>query len=130
MQYLAYLHKEPKSDFGVSFPDFPGAVTAGKSLDEAQKLAIEVLKLHIRGMLKDGEALPEPSTLSRLEHDPDRKDAVVFLIDVPVPDRPVRVNITAHKSQLDKIDALAKARGLTRSAYMVRAATEPELVKR
>jgi predicted RNase H-like HicB family nuclease len=28
MDYIAYLHKESKSDFGVSFPDFPGVVTA------------------------------------------------------------------------------------------------------
>jgi predicted RNase H-like HicB family nuclease len=28
MEYIAYLHKEKKSDFGVSFPDFPGCVTA------------------------------------------------------------------------------------------------------
>jgi predicted RNase H-like HicB family nuclease len=130
MQYLAYLHKESKSDFGVSFPDFPGAVTAGKNLDEALRFAIDVLKLHIRGMLKDGEALPEPSTLARLERDPDRKDAVVFLVDVPLPDKLQRVNITAHKSQWDKIDALAKARGLKRSTYMVQAATEPESVKK
>jgi len=24
MDYIAYLHKDSKSDFGVSFPDFPG----------------------------------------------------------------------------------------------------------
>jgi predicted RNase H-like HicB family nuclease len=24
MDYIAYLHKDRKSDFGVSFPDFPG----------------------------------------------------------------------------------------------------------
>ena len=29
MDYIAYLHKEKASDFGVSFPDFPGCITAG-----------------------------------------------------------------------------------------------------
>jgi hypothetical protein len=24
MDYIAIIHKEPNSDFGVSFPDFPG----------------------------------------------------------------------------------------------------------
>jgi len=28
MKYIAYLHKNKGSDFGVSFPDFPGCVTA------------------------------------------------------------------------------------------------------
>ena len=31
MEYIAYLHKDRKSDFGVSFPDFPGCITAGKT---------------------------------------------------------------------------------------------------
>jgi uncharacterized protein (DUF1778 family) len=34
----------------------------------------------------------------------------------------VRVNITARESQIEKIDALAEAAGMTRSGYMVRAA--------
>jgi len=33
--YIALLQKEEDSDFGVSFPDFPGCVTAGRTLDEA-----------------------------------------------------------------------------------------------
>jgi hypothetical protein len=29
-QYIGLIHKESASDYGVSFPDFPGVVTAGK----------------------------------------------------------------------------------------------------
>jgi len=36
MEYIAYLHKDRKSDLGVSFPDFPMCVTAGKTLEEAR----------------------------------------------------------------------------------------------
>jgi hypothetical protein len=32
MEYIAYLHKDRDSDCGVSFPDFPGCITAGKTL--------------------------------------------------------------------------------------------------
>ena len=70
MEYIAYLHKDKGSDFGVSFPDFPGCITAGKTLEEARKLAVEALKLHMAGMIEDGEALPEPSTLDQLAEDP------------------------------------------------------------
>ena len=28
--YIAIIHKEPESDYGVSFPDFPGCITAGR----------------------------------------------------------------------------------------------------
>ncbi len=37
MEYIAYLHKDRHSDYGVSFPDFPGCITAGKTLDEASR---------------------------------------------------------------------------------------------
>ena len=78
MEYIAYLHKDKRSDYGVSFPDFPGCVTAGRSLEEARELAVEALTLHIAGMVEDGEALPEPSTLNQLARDPAMKGAVGF----------------------------------------------------
>jgi len=58
--YIAIVHKETKSDFGVSFPDFPGCITAGKNIDEAKDIAQEALTFHIQGMLEDGELLPSP----------------------------------------------------------------------
>jgi predicted RNase H-like HicB family nuclease len=43
MDYIAIIHKEPNSDFGVSFPDFAGCITAGRTLDEAKDMAAEAL---------------------------------------------------------------------------------------
>jgi hypothetical protein len=45
MDYIAYRHKDRKSDFGVSFPDFPGCITAGRTLEEARRRAAEALGL-------------------------------------------------------------------------------------
>jgi predicted RNase H-like HicB family nuclease len=66
MEYIAYLHKDSDSDYGVSFPDFPGCITAGKTLDEASRMAAEALALHIQGMMEDGDAVPEPSKLDNI----------------------------------------------------------------
>ena len=41
MEYIAYMHKDPQSDFGVSFPNFPGCITTGETVEEAQRLAAE-----------------------------------------------------------------------------------------
>ncbi len=127
MHYLAYLHKDRKSDFGVSFPDFPGCVTAGKSLDEASRKAPEALAFHIAGMLEDGERIPKPSKIDDLVDDPDRQDAVAFLVsadfDKLQKSKTVRVNVTARANQIELIDGLARQAGMTRSAYMVRSAT-------
>jgi len=126
MEYIAYLHKDRDSDYGVSFPDFPGCITAGKTLDEASRLAPEALALHIAGMIEDGDPVPEPSKLEDVAADAAKHGAVAFMVSVDAPDATVRVNITARESQIEKIDALAEAAGLTRSAYMVRSAIGDE----
>jgi predicted RNase H-like HicB family nuclease len=46
--YIGVVHKDSKSDFGVSFPDFPGCITAGKSIDEAKDMAHDALSLHMK----------------------------------------------------------------------------------
>ena len=123
MDYIAYLHKDRKSDFGVSFPDFPGCITAGKTLQESRRNAEEALALHISGIIEDGETIPEPSTLDDIAEDPAMKNAVAILVNVDSEKR-VRVNITARESQIERIDRLAEQAGMTRSAYFVQAALE------
>jgi predicted RNase H-like HicB family nuclease len=76
VEYIAYLHKDKNSDYGVSFPDFPGCVTAGSTLEEARSMAAEALALHVAGMREDGEEVPEPSTLDDLRAHPAMKGAV------------------------------------------------------
>ena len=39
--YIALIHKEPNSDYGVSFPDLPGCVTAGTTIDEARTMRLK-----------------------------------------------------------------------------------------
>src|SRR5271170_6785008 len=93
-QYIALIHKDADSDFGVSFPDFPGCVTAGATLDEARDMAEEALAFHIGGLEQDGEDLPEPSSLEAVMADPDNRDSAIL---VRAPDRPiksVRINVT------------------------------------
>ena len=122
--YIAIVHKENKSDFGVSFPDFPGCITAGKNIDEAKDMAQEALSLHIQGMLEDGDKLPTPSRLEDIMSDPDFANPIAYLV-VSVPDakpRTVRVNITVPEMTLKQIDAAAKKHGMSRSSFLVHAA--------
>lgn len=124
MDYIAYLHKDNKSDFGVSFPDFPGCITAGKSLDEARRRAPEALAFHIAGMIEDGDKIPRPSKIDDLVGDANRQNAVAFLVTADfAKSKTVRINVTARENQIELIDRLAREAGMTRSAYMVRSAT-------
>lgn len=122
--YIAVVHKDPDSDYGVSLPDFPGCITAGSTIDEAKDMAHEALSLHIKGMLQDGEKIPEPSSLEDVMADPENADAIAFLV-VTTPDlkpKSVRVNITVPENTLRQIDAMAKKRGMSRSSFLVHAA--------
>ena len=86
-------------------------------------MANEALALHVAGMIEDGELVPEPSNLDALENDPDMRGAVAVLVGVePAPEKTVRINITARKSQLEAIDRLARKAGMSRSAYIVQSA--------
>jgi predicted RNase H-like HicB family nuclease len=129
-EYIAYLHKDKNSDYGVSFPDFPGCITAGSTLEEARRMAAEALAFHIQGMREDGEKIPPPSTLDDLRGDPAMKGAVAFLTEVSEPRKTVRINITARESQIAEIDRRARGAGLTRSSYVVQRALGKRLVER
>jgi predicted RNase H-like HicB family nuclease len=122
--YIAVVHKDPKSDFGVSFPDFPGCITAGSSIDEAKDMAHDALSLHIKGMIEDGENIPTPSKLEDIMDDLDYADAAAILIVSvsEVKPRSVRVNITVPEDMLRKIDKIARKRGMSRSSFLVHAA--------
>jgi predicted RNase H-like HicB family nuclease len=121
--YIALIHKDPDSDYGVSFPDFPGLATAGRTLDEARAMAEEALTFHIEGMIEDGEAIPRPSTLDAVMADPVARDGVVTLISATPPTRrAVRVNVTLPEDVLAEIDRYAENRGLTRSGFLAHAA--------
>ena len=121
--YIALLRKDPDSDFGVDFPDFPGCITAAGGLAEAKRRAAEALRFHIEGMIEDGEPVPAPSGVEDIAADPDNADALPLVVTVDVPeDRAVRVNLTVRESFLRRLDAAARARRLSRSAFILRAA--------
>lgn len=122
--YIALIHKDADSDYGVSFPDLPGVITAGSDLDEARLMAAEALALHLKGMAADGEAIPEPSSLEEIMSTVENKDGVAVLIPAPASEvkKTVRVNVTLPEDVLSEIDHFAEQHGFTRSGFLVQAA--------
>ncbi|UCI09528.1 type II toxin-antitoxin system HicB family antitoxin [Mesorhizobium sp. B1-1-8] len=64
----------------LSFPDFPGVVTAAPTIDEARRLAKQALALHVAGILEDGEAVPEPSSLDQVLASSDHSALTTLLV--------------------------------------------------
>jgi predicted RNase H-like HicB family nuclease len=122
--YIGLIHKDAESDYGVSFPDFPGVVTAGATLDEARHMAEEALAFHVEGMVEDGETIPEPSSLESVMADPDNRDGVAILVTLKSQTaKAVRINITLPEDVLERIDRFAADHGLSRSGFLARAAS-------
>jgi predicted RNase H-like HicB family nuclease len=121
--YIALLRKDPDSDFGVDFPDFPGCITAGSTLEETRAMAQEALESHIECMLELGQMIPEPSSLDDIMTDPENAEAIPF--PVAVSNRRgegVQINLTIPQADLKEVDALAKEQGKSRSAVLTEAA--------
>ena len=109
--YIALLRKDPGSDFGVDFPDFPGCVTAGETLEDARLMAAEALDLHVTGMLENHEPIPEPSALDAIMADPANRDAVAFLVDAGArPAKAIRINVMLPEDLVAAIDRVASNR--------------------
>lgn len=83
-QYIALVHKDEGTSYGVSFPDVPGCVSAGDTFEEAVANASEALAGHFAAMRADGDVIPSPRDFESLKRDPefaeDSADAIVTMV--------------------------------------------------
>ncbi len=66
MRYVSFIHRS-KAGYGVSFPDIPGCVAVGDTVDDAIRHGSEVLAFHVEGLAENGEAIPEPRTIEAIK---------------------------------------------------------------
>ena len=55
---IAIVEEEDGRAFGVWFPDLPGFISAGDTLDEAMLNAAEALELWAEAMIENGQKIP------------------------------------------------------------------------
>lgn len=120
LNYIAVIHKDNDSDYSVSFPDIPGCITVGKTIDEVKNMAQEALELHIEGLLEDKDVLPRESLLEDITNDPQYKTASAFFIVSAhdVKKHKVKINATIDEVLLQKLDVVAKQVGKSRSEFL------------
>lgn len=125
MNYPVVIHKDRKSDYGVTVPDLPGCISAGTTIDDALAMAGEAIELHLEGLIEEGGVVPLPSTIETLKDNLDFADgtwAIVHVDESTLRVKIARVGITMPQRVLDAIDRHAKASGETRSGLLARAA--------
>ncbi len=114
-RYPALIDGE-KGTYGVTFPDLPGIVAMGKTIDEAMVNAEEALRDYAIEAEKDGEAITPPSALERV--DPPAGQALVSIPLIRLSGRSVRAHMTLDEGVAAFIDGEARRRGMTRTAYV------------
>ena len=88
-RYFALIHKEDDGCYGVSFPDFPGVITGGDSIEEALEEAAEVLQFAAEDWTNpdDSTDFKPPRTIDELRGDPEflkqAKDAKIAFVEFP-----------------------------------------------
>ena len=108
--YYPAIIDRSASGFGVSFPDFPGCIANGDTVNEAALNAEAALALHVEAMVKDKDDLPAPSDLDAIEEVEGAEDVARLLIRVDTPAKVERVLITLDTGLLRAIDAVASNR--------------------
>lgn len=60
--YLVLIERGPKN-YGASVPDLPGCVAVGRTRAETLRLIRGALRMHLEAMERDGDPIPEPTSI-------------------------------------------------------------------
>ncbi len=110
--------------YGVVFPDLPGCVAMGRTIDEALAHAADAVRDWFELSEEHGEEVPLPRPLEKLRRDPDVAAALAegaSLASVPLvreTGRPVKANLSIDSGVLAAIDDAATRHKLTRSGMV------------
>lgn len=119
--FSAVLEPANGGGYGVTFPNFPGCVSFGATVKEAQASAAEALTLHIEGMVEDGLDIPFESEGSPEEVVMHASGGVggdlrPIFVQVELPEGSERVNVYLPKRLILTVDRFASASGMNRSS--------------
>ncbi len=110
--------------WGVRIPDIPGCVGGGETPEAAIANAAEALRDVAAHRREGGFALPQPMSLTEIMASGEiaEGESAVMIPLLLDSGRTVRANVSFDAALLEAIDAAAKARGLSRSAFLASAA--------
>jgi predicted RNase H-like HicB family nuclease len=122
MLYPIHVHKYQDSAYGASFPDLPGCFAGADDLQRLPRAAQQAVEAHFHG---ETEAVPGPSAPEAWEGHEDFQGGFWMMVDIDlskVNTKAVRLNISLPENLVHRIDAVAKAQHLSRSAFLAKAA--------
>jgi predicted RNase H-like HicB family nuclease len=121
--YPAVLERHANGFFGLWFADFPGAVAAGRTQEEAMAKGQDVLAAAFQERAEHGAPLPAPTPVEAIEIPADCDFVSYLAVGATPPDPSERVNVYLPKSLIERVDRAASAMGMTRSSLFGLAVT-------
>lgn len=122
MLFPVVIHKDEGSSYGVTIPDIPGCFTGGDTLEEAVANVQEAVAAHLEGEAR----IPAPAAIETHRSNPDFAGGIWMMVDIDTTGlgKAKRINITMPERILRDVDAKARKLGLSRSAFLARAAVQ------
>lgn len=129
MQYpIAIEWGDEKTATGIVFPDIPGAVTAGDTVEDAYSAAVEVAHIQLEAIAEAGGEIPRPGSVEQHRQNPEYADRGWGLVDIditPYLGKTEKVNVTLPSVVIRKIDRYVSVHKLkSRSAFLANVAVE------
>jgi predicted RNase H-like HicB family nuclease len=79
--FIAFIRRQARADFRVSFADFPDCISSGRTIAEARRNAERALALHCWKLRYAGAPVPPPSFMHEIATI--RRDELVLLVPPP-----------------------------------------------
>ena len=85
-RYPIVIYKDLDSDYSMLVPDLPGCYTASNTIADILQQAVEVIELHLEGMLRAGDSIPEPKDIAFHENNPEYADGLWKSVTIKFPE--------------------------------------------
>jgi predicted RNase H-like HicB family nuclease len=113
--FVALVTGEQVAGYRASFPDIADCTAEGRDLSELLEHARQALATRLEAFEAAGEAWPSPTPIEQVRA---QSGVMAIPVDIPVDDPPIRVNISLGERLVQRLDAAAEARGMTRSGFI------------
>ena len=97
-------HDGDTGAFGITFPDFPGCVSAADSVRSVGVSGAEALQGHVDLMIADNDRLPEPSDVSSVKGDEESVEVARVLVPVRIVGKRMRYDVSLDSDLVTAID--------------------------
>ena len=116
--FVALATADPAGGYHANFPDAPDCEVRGGNITELLLAARQAITGHLHRLADAGEAWPTPTPVEQMTLP---AGTIPLLVDVSVEDRPIRVNVSLGERLVQRLDAAAESRGMTRSGFIAQA---------